>query len=150
LWPLKCYLFIGLEYWLRTVKDSRQKGCNTKEKDIMMKNKLLLTAACLALSVAVSIPLASGAAHADDHHGHKGKGRHAERLQEVDTNGDGLVSKAEFMAQQEKRFNELDANSDGQIDQDEHKAFRGKMKERFKEMREKRQQRMQERQKDVE
>ncbi len=40
----------------------------------------------------------------------------------IDTDGNGSVSKAEFLAYQEKRFVEIDTNKDGSISDEEHKA----------------------------
>jgi Ca2+-binding EF-hand superfamily protein len=51
-----------------------------------------------------------------------------ERLQKMDTDGDGNLSKNEFMAQAEERFKKMDGNGDGMITPDE----RASMKERFK------------------
>ena len=55
-------------------------------------------------------------------------------MQTADTNNDGLLSKAEFMAVQEKRFADMDANKDGNISRDEMRGFRDKMGEMRKEM----------------
>jgi len=41
----------------------------------------------------------------------------------ADTDGDGFLSKSEFLAAQEKRFAEIDTNSDGKISKEEMKAF---------------------------
>lgn len=54
---------------------------------------------------------------------------------EIDPDGNGLVSKAEFMAYQEKRFTEADANKDGSISDDEHKASMSKWRARRDEWR---------------
>lgn len=53
-------------------------------------------------------------------------------LQQADSNGDGAISKDEFMSQAEKRFNALDNNGDGKLSPDEFAAMRG----RFKQIRE--------------
>ena len=42
-----------------------------------------------------------------------------ENLQQMDTNGDGVISKTEFMTQTESRFAKMDANGDGSIAQEE-------------------------------
>lgn len=68
-------------------------------------------------------------------------GRGGEMMKEhhakMDTDGDGNISKAEFLAVQEQRFNELDANSNGIIEKEEFQAFREKMKGKAGEWREK-------------
>ena len=53
-----------------------------------------------------------------------------ERLKEVDTNSDGIISKAEFMAKAEERFSKMDANGDGNITEDERSAMRDKFKQK--------------------
>ena len=63
---------------------------------------------------------------------------------EADTNDDGMLSKAEFMAMQEKRFAEMDGNSDGSVTKEEMKAHVGKMKEKFEERRKEMKEKMEE------
>lgn len=57
-----------------------------------------------------------------------------ERLQDVDPNGDGVITKSEFMAhatkEAEQRFNKADANGDGQLTKDELAAIREKFQQR--------------------
>jgi hypothetical protein len=53
----------------------------------------------------------------------------------ADTDGDGMLSKAEFMAVQEKRFAEMDGNSDGKISPEERKGHHDKMRAEFREKR---------------
>ena len=81
---------------------------------------------------ASSLLLASAAAWACPPGGHGPMGGHGmgqmpgQHFKQMDTNGDGLVSKAEFDAYHEQRFKELDANRDGQVSAEEmdahHKA----------------------------
>lgn len=47
------------------------------------------------------------------------QGRGGERFAQIDTNGDGFVTEAEFTAARDTRFAKNDANGDGVIDQDE-------------------------------
>jgi hypothetical protein len=74
-----------------------------------------------ALIVSLAATLAAGAALAHDG---KGPGRMAERLKAADTNGDGLVSKAEAAAlpRLAAHFDAIDANKDGQLSPDELRA----------------------------
>lgn len=55
----------------------------------------------------------------------------------LDSDKDGKVSFAEFTAVQKKHFDGMDANKDGSIDEAERKQAAEKMKERFKQAREK-------------
>jgi EF-hand domain pair len=48
---------------------------------------------------------------------HGGKG--AQMLMKLDTDGDGAVSKAEFMAGTEARFTKMDRNGDGKISKED-------------------------------
>lgn len=44
-------------------------------------------------------------------------------LKRADTDGDGKISRAEYLAQADKRFARIDANGDGQITKDELAAW---------------------------
>lgn len=93
----------------------------------MTLRKLLLSTMALAV---LSVPaLAQDTPPAGGPDGHPGM----DRMQSADTDGDGALSKAEFMAVQEKRFAEMDANSDGKVTKDEMKAHHESMKEKMKE-----------------
>lgn len=89
--------------------------------------KKTLALAILALCIAAPV------AQADDHEGHH-KGNMFEKH---DTNGDGVISKAEFMAEAEARFAKMDTDGDGNFSKDEAEAFREKMQEKMKEYRSK-------------
>jgi len=65
------------------------------------------------------------------HHGHHGAGR----LERLDTNRDGKISRDEMRADADKHFDKLDTNGDGFIDQVEMDAARAKMKARMGKMR---------------
>lgn len=62
-------------------------------------------------------------------------------LEKLDTDGDGKISKAEFMVKHEERFARMDKDSDGFISKDEVKAAREQMKEKREEMKKKREDR---------
>lgn len=80
-------------------------------------------------AVAVSVlSIASGAVMAE-HHGDYKKGK---MMEKVDTNGDGMVSKAEFMAKHEGKFAEMDADGDGNLSKEEMQSARGEMKDKMK------------------
>jgi hypothetical protein len=80
------------------------------------------------LTLLAAIGLASAGAMAvaaPEGHGHMA------RLKAADTNGDGLISKAEAQAslpRLAKRFDEIDANHDGQVSPEELRAAHEKMK----------------------
>jgi|AntRauTorckE6833_2_1112554.scaffolds.fasta_scaffold66764_2 Spy/CpxP family protein refolding chaperone len=91
----------------------------------------------------------SPAAYADDYGAsEKGEKKKHKRGHAIDTNGDGTVSKAEFLDAQEKRFDKMDADGNGNVTKEEmkaaHKAFKSKrenMREKREEMKDKRQER---------
>lgn len=56
------------------------------------------------------------------------KGGHGRGLLRADTNGDGVVTKAEFDADNAKRFARLDANHDGRIDATEMARVRDRVR----------------------
>jgi Ca2+-binding EF-hand superfamily protein len=81
-----------------------------------------------ALGLASAATLAVGAPEGRDARGF-------ERLKQADTNGDGMISRAEAAALPmiAKHFDEIDANHDGQITADELRAFHEKRRaEQFK------------------
>ncbi len=94
-----------------------------------MKKLTILT----ALAVMVSIPFALAG------EGGKGHGKHGEKMFERhDTNGDGVISKDEFMDSAEERFKKMDADGNGEISKDEAKAHHKTMKDKWKAMKDKR------------
>ncbi len=98
-----------------------------------MKKILMLGVAVLALNAAPSFAEDKAAAPVDAPKHHKG-----DMLKEIDADGDGAVSKAEFLAFHEKRFGEMDADKDGKISKEEHEAKRAEWKAKMKERRENR------------
>jgi hypothetical protein len=50
--------------------------------------------------------------------GHHGDGK-GHRMKMMDTDGDGVISKDEFMSHKEQKFNKKDENGDGVISEDE-------------------------------
>lgn len=63
-------------------------------------------------------PPRSGEQVAGDHQGGmqpQRRGGHGDRLREMDKDGDGAVSKAEFLAKAEERFARMDTNHDGKL-----------------------------------
>lgn len=90
--------------------------------------KKLLVFSALALAFAASPALA------DHHEGHKKGGM----FEKADVNGDGVVSKEEFMKSQEERFSKMDANGDGSFTKDEAEAMKKKWAEKRKERKEQR------------
>jgi len=92
-----------------------------------MKTKWMLIA-CAALLISAAPAMAG---HED---GEKGDFR-GKMMEKVDTDKDGKISKAEFIASHEQRFVEADTDADGFLSQDEMKAKWEKMHEKRKEHR---------------
>ncbi len=86
-----------------------------------MKKLLMFSAAALALTAP---------AMAED--GKEGKPHHQSFTERYDTDKDGVVSKAEFLAMHEARFAEFDTNGDGTISKEESDAKRAEWKEKRK------------------
>lgn len=61
---------------------------------------------------------------------HEGKEQCGKRFEKMDTDSDGKVSKAEFLAKIESHFSKADANADGFITKEEHQAMRDKWKDK--------------------
>ena len=85
--------------------------------------KIVATLTAAGLAAASFLVLADPGAHGK--HGAMG-----ERLKAADTNGDGLISKAEAAALPRiaEHFDQIDANRDGQVSADELRAFHQKMR----------------------
>ena len=94
-----------------------------------MKKFLLLSATALIFQATPVL--------AEHHEGERG-GKKGKMFEQHDTNGDGVISEAEFLAKAKQKFAEKDTNGDGSISKDEAKAAHEAKREKRKEMREKR------------
>lgn len=110
-----------------------------------MKKLLMLAAAGLIVQ---ATPVIAG--HHEGGEGHmKDKGKKvAEMFAKNDTNGDGVVSEAEFLDHAKKKFAEKDLNGDGSISMDEAKKNKEAKREKWKEKREGMKEKMKERRQD--
>lgn len=63
-------------------------------------------------------------------------GKGAQMFQMMDADGDGQISRAEFISHAMERFSKMDANGDGAVSKEEAQAARGAMREKMKEKRE--------------
>ena len=89
--------------------------------------KKLTLAAASALTLALAMPMVAQA------YGHKGGGER--RLEQLDTNADGVIAKSEAEAAAVAGFAMVDANADGFLTHEElkagHEAHRGEMKAKW-------------------
>ena len=101
--------------------------------------KLFYTAAVIG-----AFALTSTAAVAEHHEdGKHQKGDYVGKMMErVDTNNDGQISKAEFMAKHEEAFAKMDADGNGTLSTEELSSAKAEMKEKWKEMKEKREEKV--------
>lgn len=60
----------------------------------------------------------------------------------MDSNGDGIVSKSEFIAHTESRFEKMDADKDGNLTKEEMREHHKERREKMQEMHEKMRDRM--------
>lgn len=103
-----------------------------------MKRSLLLSSLALALAGMSTVAVA-----ASDHGGpgrERGPRAHgAQPFKQADTNGDGEISRAEFLAASEKRasqmFDRLDANDDGVVSQAERQQAHDRAREKAQQFR---------------
>lgn len=95
-----------------------------------MKKILMVTAALVALGASPALA---------EHHEDGGSKKKGGMFQKLDSNGDGSVSKSEFMERHEKKFEKMDADGNGEISKDEAKSGKQARREKGKERREQRQ-----------
>ena len=100
-----------------------------------MKKIFLTSAAILAISVAPA--MAEG--HSEGDHGSKGG-----VFNKHDTNGDGVISKDEFLNHAEERFGNIDTDGDGTVSKEEAKAGHEKKRAEIKERSEDRRKKLKE------
>lgn len=93
-----------------------------------MKKLLALGACALAFSATPAL------AETGDH---KGK-----MFEKHDTNGDGVISKEEFLSHAEEKFGKMDADGNGEITKAEGEAAKEKWREKMKKHKEKRKEMM--------
>lgn len=97
-------------------------------KTLNKKQVLGLVACAMALTAAPALA-------ADDAPDAKQRGG---MFQKHDTNGDGVISKAEFLSHAEERFANMDADGSGDLSKDEMKDARKKMHQKMKDLKDKR------------
>ena len=95
-----------------------------------MKKLLALGACALAFTATPAL--------AGHHEGCKKGGM----FEKHDTDGDGFVSKDEFLKHSEDKFSRIDENGDGKISKEEGMAAHEKMRKKMKEHKEKRKEMM--------
>lgn len=91
-----------------------------------MKKLMILSAAVLALQAVPALAQEKGPEH--------GKHRGEKFFEMQDTDKDGVISEAEFVAKAKERFAEMDADKDGKVTKEEaaahHEAKKAKWKEK--------------------
>lgn len=98
-----------------------------------MKN-LTIASLVTALTIGSFGVLGASSAYAQQGEGH-GMGQNRPTFEEMDTDGDGQISKEEMEAGRKDRFAEMDADGDGLVSKDELIAhMSAKMAERVDEM----------------
>jgi len=95
-----------------------------------------------AIICAAAAVLAAPVAMADSHGDHSGD-KKAGMMSKYDLNGDGALTKDEFIKAHEDKFMKMDADGDGSITKDEMKAHKKAKREKMKKKRaEKKQERV--------
>lgn len=114
---------------------------------MILNIKTFLAGAAIAATVAAfGLTAAQAEDRPDRPQNGRGKGRFfEEKFQEADANNDGKITFSEFKTSHEKRmkerFDKADSDSDGAIDKDEMKNLQQEMQKKFKEFRQRREQR---------
>ena len=68
----------------------------------------------------------------------------ADNHMKTDTDGDGMISKAEFMAKHEEMFAKIDTDGDGMLSKEERKDARERSKQKMKDKMQERMDKMKE------
>jgi|GEM_PF-1190241 len=97
-------------------------------KDGYMNKYVMIGALAMTMGI-------TGIAQADEHKGKDFEKFQHKMFEKMDTDGNGSISRDEFMAVHEEKFTMMDTNGDGELSMDELKASREKMKEKYKSMR---------------
>ncbi len=108
-----------------------------------MKKILMLSVLVLGISVAAPAFAEKGDMQGGGRHG-KGGGM----FKKLDADADGFISRAEFDAMHEEMFKKMDVDGDGKVSKDEAKAHHEARREKWKEHKDKRQERRKERSED--
>ena len=105
-----------------------------------MKRRLTTLAAIFLSSAILSVQAGHHSEGSYEKMPNKPHDRMAKRLKKIDTDGDGKMSRAEFVAHAEQRFAKMDADGDGFVTTEEGKAAHKKMREEHKQFFKKRHQ----------
>ncbi len=89
-----------------------------------MKKLLAFTVVALVFTAAPALA---------DHHG--GEGHKGDMFAKHDSDGNGVITEAEFLDHAKERFSKMDADGNGEVTQDEARAMKSKWKEKLKEKR---------------
>lgn len=99
---------------------------NVTRGEIDMKKTLMY--GTLAAMVITGVTSAIACDKGKDGHNHGAK-----MFEKLDTDSDGIITKAEFIAKTERKFAKMDADSDGKVTKEEVEKHRALMKEKHKE-----------------
>ncbi len=99
--------------------------------------KKLMTLSIMALMLSTPYVMAEDVADGNS----KRSGRGMKMFQQRDLDGDGYLSREEFIKSAEKRFEKIDLDNDGKISKSEAREHRSEMKNKMKQRKEKMQER---------
>lgn len=89
-----------------------------------MRIMSLFSAVVLSVSLLGVPALADGHGNHGDNSGESQKGSKGDRFARADSNGDGVISRDEFMALASQRFSKMDADGNGSLSVDEMRPKR--------------------------
>ena len=84
----------------------------------------LFSAAVLSIGLLGTAALADGHGNHGNNSGESQKGSKGDRFARADSNGDGVISRDEFMALASQRFGKMDADGNGSLSADEMRPKR--------------------------
>jgi Ca2+-binding EF-hand superfamily protein len=95
-----------------------------------MHTNAFKTAALGLLGLSISLAAGQSLAGTDSERAERFRQKMQERIEAMDTDGDGAISREEYLANAERHFERLDLDGDGYVTAAEREQIRAELRER--------------------